>query len=185
MTVMYFVRHAHAHYSVDEYHRPLSTQGIKDAERVTKLFKEKQIEAIYASPYRRAIQTVEGIAHAHHLPIQTVDALKERQLSSGAMTDFHAAIQRVWQEPSFAWEGGESNEHATARAVESLQSIILTHPQESLVLGTHGNIMVLMMQYFDARYDYAFWQQLTMPDIYKLTFQGLALQQVTRIWQEE
>ena len=185
MTVIYFVRHAHAQYSVDEYHRPLSKQGIMDAERVTDLFKEKHIDAIYASPYRRAVQTVEGIALAHHLPIQTVDALKERQLASGEVEDFHEAIHRVWQESSFAWEGGESNEQAMARAVESLQSIIFAHPEETLVLGTHGNIMVLMMQYFDARYDYAFWQQLTMPDIYKLTFKGLALQQVTRVWREE
>ena len=37
MTEIYFVRHAHAHYSEDEYHRPLSAQGQRDAECVTNL----------------------------------------------------------------------------------------------------------------------------------------------------
>lgn len=184
MTEIYFVRHAHAHYSEDEYHRPLSAQGERDAERVTNLLKHQRIDAVYTSPYRRAIQTVEGIAQARHLPVQTIDALKERQLSSGVLEDFHAAVQRVWHEPSFAWAGGESNQQAMARAIPSLRNILLTHPQQSVVIGTHGNIMVLMMHYFDAQYDYAFWQKLSMPDIYRLSFQGLSLQEVTRVWQE-
>ncbi|MFK5709928.1 MULTISPECIES: histidine phosphatase family protein [Lysinibacillus] len=185
MTEIYFVRHAHAHYSEDEYHRPLSAQGQRDAECVTNLLKHHRIDAVYASPYRRAIQTVEGIAQARHLPVQTIDALKERQLATGKLEDFHAAVQRVWQEPSFAWAGGESNQQAMARAIPSLRNILLTHPQESVVIGTHGNIMALMMQYFDAQYDYAFWQTLSMPDIYRLAFQGLSLQEVTRVWQED
>ncbi|MEY2373304.1 histidine phosphatase family protein [Lysinibacillus capsici] len=185
MTEIYFVRHAHAHYSEDEYHRPLSNQGQRDAERVTNLLKHHRIDAVYASPYRRAIQTVEGIAQARHLPIQTIDALKERQLATGKLEDFHAAVQRVWHEPNFAWAGGESNQQAMTRAIPSLQCILLTHLKESVVIGTHGNIMALMMQYFDAQYDYAFWQTLSMPDIYRLSFQGLSLKQVARVWQED
>lgn len=185
MTEIYFIRHAHAHYSEDEYHRPLSAQGQRDTERVTNLLKHQRIDAVYASPYRRAIQTVEGIAQARHLPVQTIDGLKERQLSTGKLEDFHAAVLRVWHEPSFAWAGGESNQQATARAIPSLRNILLTHPEESVVIGTHGNIMALMMHYFDAQYDYAFWQTLSMPDIYRLTFQGLSLQEVVRVWQED
>lgn len=123
MTEIYFVRHAHAYYSEDEYHRPLSAQGQRDTERVTNLLKHQRIDAVYASPYRRAIQTVEGIAQARHLPVQTVDGLKERQLSTGMLEDFHAAVLRVWHEPSFAWAGGESNQQATAR-----YSKIAQHP---------------------------------------------------------
>lgn len=59
MTELYFVRHAHADYSEDEYHRPLSLNGIRDVERVTSLFNDQHIDAIYSSPYKRAIQTVQ------------------------------------------------------------------------------------------------------------------------------
>lgn len=184
MTELFFVRHAHADYSADEYHRPLSLKGLKDAERVTSLFKNHRIDAVYSSPYKRAIQTVQGIAKDNDLPIQTVDALKERQLANGAINDFQSAIQRVWQDPVFAWAGGESNQQAMARAIRSLQTIILSHPHDSIVIGTHGNIMVLMMQSFDSQYDYAFWQKLTMPDVYRLSFRGLSLLDVQRVWQE-
>lgn len=95
MTELYFVRHAHADYSEDEYHRPLSLKGNRDVERVTSLFNDQRIDAIYSSPYKRAIQTVQGIARYHDVPIQIVDALKERQLADGAMENFQEALQRV------------------------------------------------------------------------------------------
>ena len=88
MTELYFVRHAHADYSEDEYHCPLSLKGMRDVERVTSFFNDQRIDAIYSCPYKRAIQTVQGIARYHDVPIQTIDALKERTLSNGAMGNF-------------------------------------------------------------------------------------------------
>jgi len=53
---------------------------------------------------------------------------------------------------------------------------------KNIVVGTHGNIMVLMMNYFDPNYDFHFWRNLDMPDIYKLTFKGDKLKEVHRLW---
>lgn len=82
MTVIYFVRHAHSHYTADEYNRPLSGKGFEERDRVTRLFENKNIHTIYSSPYKRAIQTVEGIAQEHKLQIKTIDSFKERILSN-------------------------------------------------------------------------------------------------------
>ncbi|MEQ6355345.1 histidine phosphatase family protein [Lysinibacillus sp. M3] len=184
MTVLYFVRHAHSHYTADEYNRPLSDKGLKDRDRVTRLFTNKIIHAIYSSPYKRAVQTVEGIAQGHKLEISKVDSLKERTLSNGNSIDFDSAMQHVWSHPNFAFEGGESNEAAKERAITTLKKIILAHPNDNIVIGTHGNIMVLMIQYFDAQYDYSFWNGLSMPDVYQLTFQHFVLSDVRRVWEE-
>ncbi|GAB0168125.1 histidine phosphatase family protein [Lysinibacillus sp. CTST325] len=184
MTVIYFVRHAHSHYNADEYNRPLSSKGFEDRDRVTRLFENKDIHTIYSSPYKRAVQTVESIAQEHKLQIKTIDSFKERILSNGNLLDFDAAIHQVWRHPNFAFEGGESNETAKERAITTLQKIILTHPNDNIVIGTHGNIMVLMMHYFDVHYDHTFWKKLSMPDVYQLTFQDLALSNVQRIWEE-
>ncbi|MFE3574405.1 histidine phosphatase family protein [Lysinibacillus sp. NPDC059133] len=184
MTVIYFVRHAHSHYTADEYNRPLSDKGFKDRNRITKLFTNKIIHTVYSSPYKRAVQTVEGIAQEHKLEINTIDSLKERILSKGNLFDFDTAIHQVWRHPNFAFEGGESNEVAKERAITTLQKIILAHPNDNIVIGTHGNIMVLMMQYFDAQYDYWFWKKLSMPDVYQLTFQHFVLSDVQRVWEE-
>ncbi|MFJ7914383.1 MULTISPECIES: histidine phosphatase family protein [unclassified Lysinibacillus] len=131
MTVLYFVRHARSHYNADEVNRPLSSKGFEDRDRVTRLFENKNIHTIYSSPYKRAIQTVEGIAQKHKLQIKTIDSFKERILS------FDAAIHQVWSHPNFAFEGGESNEIVKERAMTTLQKIILTHPNDNIV-GTHA-----------------------------------------------
>jgi 2,3-bisphosphoglycerate-dependent phosphoglycerate mutase len=52
----------------------------------------------------------------------------------------------------------------------------------NIVIGTHGNIMVLIMNYFDEKFGFEFWKELKMPDIYKLTFDKSKLKEVNRIW---
>ncbi|MFD2369719.1 hypothetical protein ACFSO0_07055 [Brevibacillus sp. GCM10020057] len=44
--------------------------------------------------------------------------------------------------------------------------------------------MTLIMGHFDEWYDFAFWKQTTQPDVYRLTFDGDALKDVTRLWEE-
>lgn len=56
------------------------------------------------------------------------------------------------------------------------------YPDQNIVIGTHGNIMALIMNYFDSKYDFTFWGNLDMPDTYKLTFEGKKLSMVERIW---
>lgn len=82
MTTIYFVRHAHSTYTKEERERPLSEKGYLDAENVTRLLKDKHIEVVISSPYKRAIQTVQGIAHTYKLSIQTEEDLRERLLST-------------------------------------------------------------------------------------------------------
>ncbi|UUZ89998.1 hypothetical protein LJK87_28740 [Paenibacillus sp. P25] len=50
------------------------------------------------------------------------------------------------------------------------------------MIGTHGNLMVLIMNYFDPKYDFDFWKRLGVPDIYRLTFEGTELKEAVRLW---
>lgn len=36
------------------------------------------------------------------------------------------------------------------------------------MLATHGNLLALLLQSFDPTIDFAFWQALTMPDVYRV-----------------
>ncbi|HDR7776951.1 TPA: histidine phosphatase family protein [Bacillus tropicus] len=170
MTTIYFVRHAHSTYTKEERERPLSEKGHLDAENVTRLLKDKHIDVVISSPYKRAIQTVQGIANTYHVSIEIEEDLRERLLSSEPIADFNDAIENVWEDWSFAHEGGESNDVAQRRAVICLQNILKKYEDKNIVIGTHGNIMVLLMNYFDSKYDFQFWKTLHMPDLYKLTF---------------
>ncbi|MGE6536891.1 histidine phosphatase family protein [Bacillus luti] len=181
MTTIYFVRHAHSTYTKEERERPLSEKGHLDAENVTSLLEDKYIDAVISSPYKRAIQTVQGIANTYNVSIQIEEDLRERLLSKESVADFNDAVQKVWEDWDFAHEGGESNDVAQRRAVICMQNILKKCEDKNIVIGTHGNIMVLLMNYFDSKYDFQFWKTLHMPDIFKLNFHNEDLVSAERI----
>ncbi|MEH7122422.1 histidine phosphatase family protein [Bacillus sp. JJ1773] len=183
MTHLYFVRHAHSTYTPDELGRPLSKKGVVDSHEITELLKEEQIDIVISSPYKRAIQTVEGIAHYFNKEIEMIEDFKERRLTAEPAEDFTFAITKVWEDDHFSWEGGESNAVAQKRGVDATIQILDKYEGKNIVIGTHGNIMVLIMNYFDNQYDFAFWKNLDMPDIYKLTFDGRELRDAKRLWE--
>lgn len=94
---IYFVRHANSVYTPDELNRPLSEKGIKDAQKVTELLSRENINKVISSPYRRAIQTVEGIADYFGLSISIDEGFRERKLADNFVTNFDEAIIKCWQ----------------------------------------------------------------------------------------
>ncbi|WP_369900193.1 histidine phosphatase family protein [Bacillus manliponensis] len=181
MTTIYFVRHAHSTYTKDERERPLSEKGWRDATAVTSLFKTEEIDVVLSSPYKRAIQTVEGVAEHFQLPILVEEDLRERLLSQEPLENFQEGMMKVWENHTFSLPGGESNEVAQKRGVTCMKQILEKYEGKSVVIGTHGNIMVLIMNYFDEKYDMSFWKELEMPDVYKLTFSNKKLQTVIKM----
>ncbi|WP_216830601.1 histidine phosphatase family protein [Alkalihalobacterium elongatum] len=184
MTKLYFVRHAHSTYTPDELNRPLSERGSTDATKVTKLLKTEEIDIVVSSPYKRAVQTVEGIAEYINRKVEIIDNFKERTLTTVPAEDFTLAITKVWEDYNFSWEGGESNIVAQKRGIDTTYDVIERYKDKNVVIGTHGNIMVLIMNFFDKQYDFTFWQNLDMPDIFKLTFDGKVLRNVERLWEK-
>jgi 2,3-bisphosphoglycerate-dependent phosphoglycerate mutase len=182
ITNIYFVRHAHSTYTADELNRPLSERGLGDADRVTELLSNENITNVISSPYKRAIQTVDGIAQFYNLDIIIDDGFRERKLACNAVDNFDEAILQVWENLNFALPGGESGYYARERGVTSLKNVIYKYRGGNIVIGTHGNIMVLIMNYYNKKYNYDFWSKLNMPDIYKLSFKDEILLEVKPIW---
>jgi 2,3-bisphosphoglycerate-dependent phosphoglycerate mutase len=183
LTNLYFVRHAHSTYTPEELKRPLSERGFTDVARVTKLLTAEKIDIVVSSPYKRAIQTVQGIAEHIDKHVEIRDGFKERTLTTKPAEDFTFAITKVWEDTNFSWEGGESNIAAQNRGVNTTFEILDRYEGQNIAIGTHGNIMVLIMNYFDNQYDFTFWKNLEMPDIYKLTFDGRELVSVQKLWE--
>jgi 2,3-bisphosphoglycerate-dependent phosphoglycerate mutase len=177
------VRHAHSTYTPDEISRPLSERGLADATNVTELLKKEGIDIVVSSPYKRAVQTVSGIAEYIETEVEFVDGFRERTLTTGPAKDFTLAITKVWEDDNFSWEGGESNIVAQKRGVDTLYNVLDKYKGKNVVIGIHGNIMVLIMNFFDKQYDFSFWKKLNMPDIYKLTFNDRELVSVQRLWE--
>jgi 2,3-bisphosphoglycerate-dependent phosphoglycerate mutase len=171
MTTFYLVRHAHATWTPDE-NRPLSERGQRDAQRVAELLggtaEAAQIDAVYASTARRAQQTVAPLAERLGLPLRITPALDERRLSATPVQDFQAAVRATWADFAFAHPGGETNAAAQERGLALARRLSEQRPDAQIVLGTHGNLLALIVQGFLPSYGYPFWQTLTMPDVYRL-----------------
>lgn len=181
MTIFYLVRHAHAHWVPDE-NRPLSERGMKDADRVADILEGYPIQFIYASPYRRAAQTIEPLAYARDLPVVTLPDLRERELAGEPVVDFEAAIEAVWRDPAFAFPGGESHNEAQQRGVAVIRQLMARHPADHVILAGHGTLFALILQHFDPTFGFDFWQAMQMPDIYRLVISADDEVTITQLW---
>lgn len=179
---IYLVRHAHSIYSKEELTRPLSEKGLMEAENVSEILSSKDIDVVISSFYKRAIQTVEGIAKKQGLEIVIEEDFRERKLAAASVENFDETMEKLWEDFDFSLEGGESNNKAMERGITALNKVIKRYNGKNIVIGTHGNIMVLMMNYFDSKYNFEFWKELNMPDIYCLNFENEKLIEIKHIF---
>jgi len=117
--------------------------------------------------------------------IRIEEDLRERRLSGTSLSNeqFWEAKRKVFAEPDFSFPGGESSAEAQQRAIRVIQRLLQEYGGKRIVVGTHGDIMTLMMNHYDYTFDFHFWKNTTMPDIYRLGFDAnLALKQVARLW---
>ncbi|MEK8127961.1 histidine phosphatase family protein [Paenibacillus filicis] len=186
-TVFYFVRHADSPYlSGAERSRGLSESGRSDAQLVRDVLRTEPVDRLISSPYARAILTIQDLADALQKPIELEEDLRERQMAGTDYTidreRFHSAKRKLYEDWDYVLPGGESSRRAQARAVAVLERLLRQSAGKHIVIGTHGDIMTLMLNYFIRDYDFDFWAATTMPDIYKLEVGVHGAATVTRLW---
>lgn len=154
--------------------RPLTDAGRAAADELAAELEAFRITAIYSSPYTRALETVTPIANGRGLQIQLLPDLRERRLSSQPTDDWRAELERAWTDADFAPPGGETGRDAQRRAVALLDLLRSRHPDGGrLVLGSHGNVISLMLQALEPGVDFAFHMAMPTPALYRLTHDGL------------
>lgn len=113
-----------------------------------------RLSAVYSSPLERCVETVEPLAAARDLDVREAAGLLEmeagewtgRTLPSLRRTKLW---RRVQQEPSsFRFPGGESFVEAEARAVDEVHRIAGRHPRGRVVVGTHGDLVRILVTHF-------------------------------------
>ena len=57
----------------------------------------------------------------------------------------------------------------------------MAHSASGTLLVTHGNLMTLLLKHFDDRIGFAEWQQLTNPDVYRISLSAERTE-IARIW---
>lgn len=185
-TFIYLVRHGDSPKVGEERTRGLTQLGELEANRVVDLLKTEGINAVVSSPYIRSILTVEKLANEIEQDVLVYEDLKERIFSTEANRisdkELIPLLEKSFSNPNSSLKGAESNAVCQERAINVLKELLVTYCGGRVVIGTHGVVMTLMMNYYDKTYDFNFFLSTSKPDIYKLEFINQDLIKIERLW---
>lgn len=154
--------------------RALSEAGRRAAVELAEELDGWEVSAVYSSPYARALETVTVLAARRGLEVQVLDDLRERRLSLELHETWRESLERSWADADYALPGAESGRAAQRRAIAMLDLLRVRHPDGGrLVIGSHGNLISLILHALDPGVDFAFHMAMPMPAIYRITHDGL------------
>ena len=124
----------------------LADDGFEQARHLANYLATESIDALYASPLRRAVQTAEAVAAVKSLPIIIVDGVAEwdrnsseyipvEELKAAGDPRWHAMVRGEWTVHE------ESPEEFAARVIGSLEVIIDSHPGQRVAVSCHGGVI--------------------------------------------
>jgi probable phosphoglycerate mutase len=155
-TEVVFVRHAEPDYRAvepgnGELDPPLTERGRYQALRLAQRMESMQVDAIYTSSMRRALETAAIIAAAKDLPVIRTPELREvavgsRVLNNGTKDDpqklASEVLIRFLNNPRWdAIKGMEPTRLFRHRVVQAVDAIISQHPGQRVLLVTHAGVI--------------------------------------------
>jgi broad specificity phosphatase PhoE len=121
----------------------LDTEGKRQAIAVAEDLAHVEVDAVYSSDLKRALDTARPIAESHGLEV-VVDP-EFREIDQGEWEGLHVdEIKRRWPDlwgPTrhyTARPGGESPQQVRDRALQALVRIAQAHPGDTVVVVSHG-----------------------------------------------
>jgi 2,3-bisphosphoglycerate-dependent phosphoglycerate mutase len=165
MKTLYVVRHCSA--EGQEADAALTPEGVAQAHHLAESLVASNIERIISSPYARATQSIAPLAQRLGVAVELDLRLVERVLCSASRPDWRELLRCSFSDLDLSFDGGESSRAAMRRAVAVVEDI-QRHPAQSTLLVTHGNLMTLLLKYFDGSVGFAEWGALSNPDVYRV-----------------
>lgn len=161
--VFYLVRHCQA--TGQEPDAPLTEIGQQQAIELVAWLSDVSIGRIISSSFVRAYQSIMPLSKHLGLIIEVDDRLVERVLSLVPLDNWRERLAETFIDLDLSFEGGESSWTAMMRGV-SVVNQAMQHPTNPVVIVTHGNLMTLILKYFNEQISYAEWENLQNPDVY-------------------
>jgi probable phosphoglycerate mutase len=124
----------------------LSADGRAQAEHLATYLSSEHLDAIYASPLRRAYETAAAIAAFHDLEVVLSDGVAEfdrlssdyiptEELKAANDPRYHAIINGQWDAED------ETSDEFRARVVRTIDQLIDVHPGQRIVVVCHGGVI--------------------------------------------
>ena len=184
VTNIYFVRHAEPDYSIhDDEKRPLSNKGELDAMKVADFFKDKSIDVVLSSPYKRALDTIKPFAENSGLRIETIYEFRERKVDNCWIEDFIDFSKKQWENFNYSLSDGESLFEVQNRNIIALKEVLKKYAGKNIIIGSHGTSLSTIINYYDPTYGYDDFERIRsiMPWIVKFTFECNTLKSIIKI----
>ena len=76
-------------------------------------------------------------------------------------------IKATYEDFDLSFEGGESSREATQRIVQVVEDLLRNRAGNTIIVS-HGNILSLLLKYFNHSFGFEQWGRMTNPDVYLL-----------------
>ncbi len=140
----------------------LSEEGRAQVRRLAERLAHEQIDAMYASPLSRTLETARILAAPLGLPILEREGLREishgrwEGLTRREVEERYPDEYQTWESDpfTFAPEGGESGLSVLARALPVIREIVVAHARQTVLVVSHKATLRLVLSSllgFDAR----------------------------------
>jgi broad specificity phosphatase PhoE len=129
---------------------PLTPRGIRQAHAIARRLARVPFDALHSSDLGRAVQTADVIASSCGKKVTIDDGLRERHmgifqgLTVAGMRERFPKERQDYERIGFEYviPGGESARQRLERSVRVLTAIAERHPEETVVVVTHGGFLM-------------------------------------------
>ncbi|MBF9252994.1 histidine phosphatase family protein [Pontibacter sp. 172403-2] len=132
----------------------LNEEGQAQAQKLAERLASLPVTAVYSSPLERAVETAEPIARLLHLENTVREDFME--INFGEWTN--SAFQDLEKQPQFQRfnsfrsgtriPGGELMLEAQARIITGLEKLCVQHPQETVAVVSHADLIKAAVAYY-------------------------------------
>ena len=169
MTKLILARHGETAWNVGKVFRgrvdvDLDEVGFKQAELLGKYLGNWELEAIYSSPLRRALDTANMVARYQKVVVWVAEGLTDfdygewQSLPEQEVSRLYPTLLNEWYNSPHKAEmpGGESLEDVTRRAVEAVNGILARH-RGNVLLVSHRVVLKVLVCYLLGLDNSHFW----------------------------
>jgi broad specificity phosphatase PhoE len=169
---LFIIRHGKSELRGEEELRGLEPEGMRAAGAIAACLGSiaPTIDAVYSSPYQRALLTMKPLADLRGLDVTVLDLLSEKKLSAEPVPDKAIEHQKMWLDFSYKLPGGESSRDAQDRVLDAIKQIRTAHPEGCIAIGSHGTLIALLLNAYSPAIGYADWVKMAMPAIFQLDY---------------
>ncbi|SES78808.1 2,3-bisphosphoglycerate-dependent phosphoglycerate mutase [Oceanobacillus limi] len=180
MKKIYVIRHCKAEGQLPN--AQLTEEGREQAKKLAEFFSGQDIDRIISSPFQRAIQSIEPLSKALHIEIELDQQLTEKVLSNKDMSDWLLKLRDTFTDMTLRFDGGESSQEAMNR-IAGVVNRLFDDDKSNAVIVTHGNLLALLLKYYNDEFGFEDWKKLSNPDVFQLTKQANSVT-YERLWIE-